>query len=994
MPTQLIRYALDTTGVNPDNFVQDEAVVLENRRIRAIAPKEGAFFGASMVIRENSTGRTLTQGIHYSPGEYFRTASEMAGKRIYGIVLVNDPSVSSNLTISYQVIGGEFTSQSDSIKHLLEQHRHDGTEYSYYDVVGKPDAFDPTPHYHTLDDGMGFQYMTQALERIRNAILWADSPAIQDIYTYIETLLADLDEKLKHKVDSILAPLLYEFRRTINKATIGLDKVENLRVATPEEGTKAGLLETKIQDFLERKYVALDTIVAFKDSLYNSLVSKETTNLGRTAATFLIPKKERLFALPNGAVVTFLSKREALATVNGFEQSCYPPGISDDDRVTIVKVINNRNNRGGIFLCYLMNGTKAFIGTHTSGNITEDISWRRFLFTEDLKVFTDLLAAHIANTNNPHKVRKDQVGLSEVENLPVVTREEILCLKSVRKYMTFDAFLLFMKAFMIGKNGSAADPGDESGEPLENCQIIYCPCSPCGCGPSSSTPPPSYPPAGQELSWSCRGFDKWGVYHNGSGGTYDQIIATNSPECGWTPPATPPPAGQELGWFCEGKTKMGKYSDGKGGVYNNPIQENSPDCGSTPPGSPPPSVPPSGEPSIALVFLASSVRVGTPNAVGVTVTSRGLTAGKRYNTSYKVKFENQAQYMSGGIAGGEFTASSSERVTNESFLNEGNAYTGRLAVIAVLTDIATNRQYESAPAYVNLIVDKAIEFAVNGIKTGGDIAAGSSVTLTAAFKDWPINIPINYQVFIYDAGGALLQVQMNQLGVGNTSAVLTPVDAAFRGQQKYKIRGRWAVPIEAGGGTRELDSNIVTINWTGPNTTCPPNGLEVARECNGPNLVATYHNGSCGIYTQVVEYNASHCVGSPPVPTPTPPPSPTPTPPPPPPAGETIQRAIRYTISMTGAGSSYQGEIQAVWSTANSAQTVTISGVQGAISQLTASGQASVGGGVVRSFQQSYFAGAQPWDQEPMVFYFVPKAAFQAADFELYFEGTYYGSQP
>ena len=177
MPPPIIRYGLDPTAVNPDNLVMNEQHVLANRRIRAISPVEGAFYGENVVVREDSSGRILTKGIHYVPQEYYRTPSELYGKAVYGILLIIDPAVTSHITINYQVVGGIYSGTTDTLKHLLEQVRDDGTEFSFYDVVGRPDAYAPTPHLHSLDNGMKFEYVVHALERIRNAILWSDSPA-------------------------------------------------------------------------------------------------------------------------------------------------------------------------------------------------------------------------------------------------------------------------------------------------------------------------------------------------------------------------------------------------------------------------------------------------------------------------------------------------------------------------------------------------------------------------------------------------------------------------------------------------------------------------------------------------------------------------------------------------------------------------------------------------------------------------------------------------
>jgi len=52
-------------------------------------------------------------------------------------------------------------------------------------------------------------------------------------------------------------------------------------------------------------------------------------------------------------------------------------------------------------------------------------------------------------------------------------------------------------------------------------------------------PPPSYPVAGTLLSTMCKGYDQYGLYANGNGGTVEQLIQTNSATCGYIEPTTP-----------------------------------------------------------------------------------------------------------------------------------------------------------------------------------------------------------------------------------------------------------------------------------------------------------------------------------------------------------------------------------------------------------------------------------------------------------------------
>lgn len=242
----------------------------------------------------------------------------------------------------------------------------------------------------------------------------------------------------------------------------------------------------------------------------------------------------------NGAIGFIISKAEARSTNSTFDNDVYPTGSADTDQFTIVKVTNNRSNRGGIFLAYQQQGQGAYIGVHTTGKETDLITWRKFSFTDDLETLSARLSSHITDTNNPHRVNKAQINLKNVENLPVISRGEVLCLDPVRKYVTFDALLLFMKSFMVGKNGGEVDPLNGTDGPLENVQILYCPSSNCNC--DEEEPAATFAPAGTLLSQSCVGFNLTGTYANGSGGTYQAVITANSPTCGYEPPADPVPS--------------------------------------------------------------------------------------------------------------------------------------------------------------------------------------------------------------------------------------------------------------------------------------------------------------------------------------------------------------------------------------------------------------------------------------------------------------------
>ena len=101
------------------------------------------------------------------------------------------------------------------------------------------------------------------------------------------------------------------------------------------------------------------------------------------------------------------------------------------------------------------------------------------------------------------------------------------------------------------------------------------------CGSANIPPEQEFPPAGLVETY-CEGVDKMGLYNDGMGGQYNELIEENSTDCGYRPPV------ELISVSCQGTTKYGTYSNGIDPSYTEVIEENSPDCGYTPPAPPPP----------------------------------------------------------------------------------------------------------------------------------------------------------------------------------------------------------------------------------------------------------------------------------------------------------------------------------------------------------------------------------------------------------------------
>ena len=83
---------------------------------------------------------------------------------------------------------------------------------------------------------------------------------------------------------------------------------------------------------------------------------------------------------------------------------------------------------------------------------------------------------------------------------------------------------------------------------------------------TSSFVEPTYPLRGTLLNTLCKGYDQYGVYADGNGGTYEELIESNSTICGYTPPPPPPDGGGSGGGG--GSNPIGDPNDGGNGRPN------------------------------------------------------------------------------------------------------------------------------------------------------------------------------------------------------------------------------------------------------------------------------------------------------------------------------------------------------------------------------------------------------------------------------------------
>jgi len=502
----LFRYGLDLTGVNPDNFVGDEPHVLQERRNRPIVTKAGPYYADSLSVFDLDNHRQLNRGSDYVPIELDQVLSLLTGKDVFGAALVINRSVGKNIKISYQCVGGEHCNSAQVIFDLLEKIPDENLTFSWYEVDNKPNEFDPSPHFHPIGEPTGFEKLCHAVDRIYSAIVYTDLPAFKNLLDYTESIFDEINQRNILKMDSFFGPQFIAFKKQLNQSYYEIDKVSNLQIATEEDGRIAARPDSVVKNFTRTKYIALNSLVSFKNVLYNNFIRADTSGIGLSYTDNISPDAVSLFSMTTGSVKTIIPKNLIPDAIEDLNLSIYPTDIKTMHNFTIIRLSTNRNDMGGVWLLIESTGKFMYVVTHENGNEQTFFTHNRISSTEAIDVIRLKLADHLSTDSNKHNVNKSQVNLGLVENLPVITMDEVLCLDGKRKYITFDLFLLFTKIFFIGKQDSADQDRDARVNPLEELNIYKCVseilqaerlddciCETCVDTPTIPAPPP--PPA-------------------------------------------------------------------------------------------------------------------------------------------------------------------------------------------------------------------------------------------------------------------------------------------------------------------------------------------------------------------------------------------------------------------------------------------------------------------------------------------------------------------
>ena len=571
MPNPVVMLPLDYTGLEVGNRITNEAASIGVGQQRLVIPVYHPFFRESLILVDNATGSPLTDAQFFCT-DLDQELTMRCAKEIYTAIVIADVTVSNDIRLTYQSIGGPYARDRQALITWLEQRKDTGGNEDWADVTDKPKLYNPEMgHKHLLAHIYGMEYVVAGLKRVEEAVIIGDHGAYAKVQQNLDRLMALATTRGHQIATEVINNRITGVTSGISKDALGLGLLENLSPLSRNLAREIAKPSYGLPSVFEDHYTTILGQDAFNEQLQEELVSRFTTGLGDNNGSYIDSTRPSLLVLPNGAVFTLRSKKAIVDRGEYYDANVYPEGTMEGDEFVITRITNSVTHAGGIFMLFNKNNQDTYIGNLQNDGCRSPIKWRKMYFDNELDELNKLIQAHINDTKNPHNLTAEDVDLKFVENLPVITTDEIDAKKSVRKYLTLDTLYYYMKKFMT--NAQAPAPPNSTVDPtkptMDQAQIIFTSCR---------KPPPDavHPNKGQLIKTYCDGSDKFGKFTDGTGGYYDEVIELNSDDCNYV---ANPPKGTLINTFCDGTTKKGKYANGTGGDYVETIELKSEDCG-------------------------------------------------------------------------------------------------------------------------------------------------------------------------------------------------------------------------------------------------------------------------------------------------------------------------------------------------------------------------------------------------------------------------------
>jgi hypothetical protein len=365
MIPNIYRYPLDLTGASRDNYITGEDQNIGSSVVRAIAPNAGAFFGSSIEIFDLASNKTLNS-TQYTFQFLHEELTVKTGREVWGILLVTDPSVSANISLSYQAVGGPDAVPYTTLAAEIAALQLDSRSVSFSNITGFPDTVTPVPHMHWIGDTYDWDYVVTALEICLNAMTLSEAASYDSVLTYID---------------------------------------QQKGLYTQNIANMATQLAQHIANYQNPHQTTLAQVDAYSSTQVNTLIGVETTN------------RQNADAVINSAIQTHATCYANPHIDTADDIGGYSTGETTTNLATVVAALNAQlTSDANAMAAHIANDnnphqvTLAQLSGYTTAQITTAISNGVSPIATQLANDTTAMNAHIANRNNPHQTTIGQIG--------------------------------------------------------------------------------------------------------------------------------------------------------------------------------------------------------------------------------------------------------------------------------------------------------------------------------------------------------------------------------------------------------------------------------------------------------------------------------------------------------------------------------------------------------------------------------------------------------
>lgn len=409
MNTNEFFYPFDPTGKATTNLVSGERQVVNSPGIMNffyIVPKAGPFFRDGLKVKLYPSGIELVEGVDYNPTHYFHAGSHGTGLQMYGSLTFYDHTLTGTVSLEYQTIGGDWVLDEGKIVELLANNLIDPRITTWDEAIDLPYQFPAIDHEFNVDDFIGMEEVVSGLTRIKEAIIAASSGA-----------------SAGHVLD-------HENPHQVTATQVGLGLVQNYAMASltqAQQGTSTNTYMTPQRTAQAIQAMAWNRIDAHVMDLDNPhVVTKAHVGLGNVENYIIASTLEAETGSVNIRYMSPIRTKEAITKLALLPLNTF---------------IARRDNPNVVTAAQVGLGNVSDFATGTSADAIEGLSPNKFLVVREIVVAIkahagDKIDAHIADTNNPHAVNKDDVGLGSVQNYPIADGSDIIAGTSNVAYTT------------------------------------------------------------------------------------------------------------------------------------------------------------------------------------------------------------------------------------------------------------------------------------------------------------------------------------------------------------------------------------------------------------------------------------------------------------------------------------------------------------------------------------------------------------------------------